>query len=107
MICLDCHMDTFAGGEYFMVHADVWARTGLDVGILCVRCTENRIGRELTPSDFTEAPCNFIFSKSWLLIGRQYPEFIERLNRAGMVEIGLEGFLHGALVERRRKPPTA
>lgn len=29
-----------------------------EVGMLCVSCLENRIGRELTPDDFTDAHLN-------------------------------------------------
>ena len=36
-----------------MLRDDVWNLTGLTVGWLCVGCVEARLGRELTPEDFT------------------------------------------------------
>jgi hypothetical protein len=41
--------------ELYVVHPWVWERSGLggDGGCLCVGCLERRIGRALTPDDFT------------------------------------------------------
>jgi hypothetical protein len=58
MSCEDCGTSTF--GEYYMVHDEVWADTGMapDGGLLCVGCLERRLGRRLTPDDFTSCPLN-------------------------------------------------
>jgi hypothetical protein len=64
--CRDCDLDTVWAGmpngpwEYYMVHDHVWAQTGLGPydGMLCVGCIEFRLGRRLTPEDFTDAPVN-------------------------------------------------
>jgi hypothetical protein len=66
--CADCGHGTLALGEYYMVKDEVWEKAwanrrkpwhelfGLD--ILCIGCLERRLGRTLTPCDFTDAPIN-------------------------------------------------
>lgn len=62
--CEDCGACTF--GEYYTVHDDVWAQTGIldtddedGTGHLCVGCLEKRLGRVLTPQDFPmDVPIN-------------------------------------------------
>jgi hypothetical protein len=58
--CLDCHTDTgwceAPDSEWFMVHNHVWLAAGMGMGKLCVGCIETRLGRRLTPEDFTD--CN-------------------------------------------------
>ena len=56
--CIDCKCDTTT--EYYMVTAVVWAAAGMEPhgGKLCVACLEDRIGRELTRSDFLNVPVN-------------------------------------------------
>ena len=59
--CLDCGFDCHSdeGGEYYMVHDRVWKEARPeDWGMLCVGCLEKRLGRRLTPRDFTGAPVN-------------------------------------------------
>lgn len=61
--CRDCDTDTFdpTNMEYYMVHDSVWcqqARMKYHGGMLCVGCLEARIGRRLTPKDFTKAILN-------------------------------------------------
>lgn len=60
--CVDCDVDTSVTGEYYSVQDEVWLATGLDTrsGMLCVGCLENRIGRRLEWSDFTEFPINCV-----------------------------------------------
>jgi hypothetical protein len=68
-MCKDCGMDTAPctgkrgcrhGGrwEHYMVHDKLWRAAGMRDGFLCVGCIEKRIGRRLTPRDFTSAPIN-------------------------------------------------
>lgn len=40
-----------------MVHGEVWP-IGPREGMLCIGCLESRIGRNLTPADFTSFPIN-------------------------------------------------
>lgn len=58
--CVDCSVNTSYIEEYYNVLDHVWAETGLrpDDGMLCIRCLEARIGRKLTPADFSDAPVN-------------------------------------------------
>ena len=59
--CADCEQRIWELNEYWMmVHDDVWAlacatdpmlKDGR--GMLCVGCTERRLGRLLTPEDFS------------------------------------------------------
>lgn len=50
-----------------MVHKSLWAEAGMEPDgmkpvsrnqFLCIGCLEVRLGRELTPQDFTDAPVN-------------------------------------------------
>jgi hypothetical protein len=58
--CLDCDVDTFAIDEYYMVNDDVWTDSGVGWtgGMLCIGCLEDRLGRQLVPGDFMDAPIN-------------------------------------------------
>jgi hypothetical protein len=55
--CVDCGVDTLDAGEYYAVSEAVWPLDPLG-GMLCIGCLEDRIGRRLTPVDFTDAPIN-------------------------------------------------
>lgn len=72
--CVDCNVNTMLIREYYMVHQHVWFQTQLGSydGMLCIGCLENRIGRRLTPSDFSDFPVNnFLeFPKSDRLLSR-------------------------------------
>jgi hypothetical protein len=57
--CLGCRVDTHAIGDYYMLRNEVWVEANPNVaGQLCVSCVERRLGRPLTPTDFTAAPIN-------------------------------------------------
>lgn len=61
--CADCGIDTMPtcrchDAEYYMVHDQVWEAAGLGRGHLCIGCLEARLGRRLTPDDFTQARVN-------------------------------------------------
>ena len=49
--CFSCGVDTFALGEDFYVHDELWRDYGVE-GMLCIGCLERRLGRKLTPEDF-------------------------------------------------------
>jgi hypothetical protein len=55
--CADCDIDVAELGEHFMVHDEVWP-IGKRDGQLCIGCIETRIGRQLTPADFTDCRMN-------------------------------------------------
>jgi len=57
--CLDCGISTEAINEYYALCEEVWEQANPDGdGHLCIGCVEQRLGRILTPSDFTDAPIN-------------------------------------------------
>jgi len=62
--CVACGKDTNKSGEYYMVRDKVWAASGLGPhdGMLCLRCLERRIGREINIEDFA-AQCPTL--KAW------------------------------------------
>lgn len=70
--CAACSVDTLSIDEYYMVTDEVWetawpARSGM----LCIGCLEDRLGRQLTASDFTAAPINHgVFPQSERLAAR-------------------------------------
>lgn len=54
---MDCSKDTW--NEYYMLYARVWKKANPQVeGKLCVSCVERRLGRRLTPKDFTKVIIN-------------------------------------------------
>jgi hypothetical protein len=58
-ICKDCKVDTLAIDEYYMVTDEVWEMANPQRrGMLCIGCLEDRLGRQLTASDFTDVPLN-------------------------------------------------
>ncbi len=72
-ICLDCRIDTSKANELYMLQDETWKLTGLGkVGMLCIGCIEDRIGRELTATDFNDSYLNNFrtASKSARLVSR-------------------------------------
>jgi hypothetical protein len=67
-LCVDCDVDTVWIDDYYMVRDDVWPLE--ENGTLCVACLEARIGRRLTPADFTGAPINHDCEQSARLASR-------------------------------------
>lgn len=62
-ICLDCGVNTDEIGEYYMLTSEVWKEAVPDLtGMLCISCVELRLGRQLWPEDFMDAPLNVMFS---------------------------------------------
>lgn len=57
-LCVDCQRNT--KHEHYFVKNDVWFMLAKmpESGMLCVLCLEDRIGRQLEPSDFTDAHIN-------------------------------------------------
>lgn len=56
--CTDCNTNTREAHEYYMVNFDLWRASGAGEGMLCIGCLEDRIGRQLVPGDFIDAPIN-------------------------------------------------
>jgi hypothetical protein len=84
-LCADCGVDTCpvetgSRAESFMVHDEIWAAAG-DEDHLCVGCLEHRLGRQLTPGDFTDCKMNDLaiaddrYEWSW-----RTPRLISRLS---------------------------
>ena len=56
---MDCGVDTNALDEYYMLRDDLWEQLHPDKdGNLCIGCVEQRLGRHLNASDFTDLPIN-------------------------------------------------
>lgn len=59
--CLDCRRNTHKLNEYYMVTDKVWRRVNPeDKGMLCIKCLETRLGRQLIYKDFLWCPLNVI-----------------------------------------------
>jgi hypothetical protein len=56
--CIDCSVNTHFIREYYMVQFDLWYSVANE-GMLCIGCLEDRLGRNLTPEDFIDAPINY------------------------------------------------
>ena len=73
---MDCGVDGFAAGEYYALKDALWRRINpLVIGMLCLACAEDRLGRPLNRADFTQAPIN---AESAI----NCPALARRLNRA-------------------------
>ncbi|WP_255951566.1 hypothetical protein [Streptomyces odontomachi] len=79
--CCDCRTAT-ARTEYYMVNDTVWAAAGMPVGagILCIGCLEQRLGRQLIATDFTNCPANDLADPRRPRSNR----FIDRLSRTAV-----------------------
>jgi hypothetical protein len=61
--CMDCGVDTRAKDEYYMLKDELWRTINpLVVGMLCLECAEDRLGRPLHRGDFSAAPMNKLFA---------------------------------------------
>lgn len=57
--CAACSINTLHIDEYYMVTDEIWLTAWPDKrGMLCIGCLEDRLGRQLTSDDFTDAPIN-------------------------------------------------
>jgi len=59
--CLDCGKDCGSKGlcEHYFIHTNLWMQAvGSNKGMLCVQDLEKRLGRQLTPADFTDCHIN-------------------------------------------------
>lgn len=58
-LCLDCGTDTGKIGEHYMLLDEVWSKIHTSSkGMLCVKCCEKRLNRELTKADFNDSYVN-------------------------------------------------
>lgn len=58
-LCMDCGENTDASDEYYALKDTIWRRINpLILGMLCLKCAEDRLGRPLFRSDFSAAPIN-------------------------------------------------
>jgi hypothetical protein len=81
-LCMDCGVDTRATGEYYAVKNALWRRMNpLVIGMLCLSCAEDRLGRSLCRDDFARAPVNAASAKSC-------PSLARRLKRARPASLG-------------------
>lgn len=69
-LCMDCAVDTSEISEWYMVQHSVWyacvstSRSLLGDAFLCIGCLEKRLGRQLTPEDFTDALVNAMYDRN-------------------------------------------
>ena len=67
--CNTCGKDVYKNKEdYFMLKDEVWEEVCnndyiAQTHILCKRCTEHFLGRNLTKEDYTKAPVNDFFER--------------------------------------------
>lgn len=71
-LCMDCGVDINEINEYYMVHDKLWDEFVPELyGDLCISCLEKRMGRLLTPGDFTHYPVNHgYFERSDRMLNR-------------------------------------
>jgi hypothetical protein len=62
---MDCAVDTMGRDEYYMLTDPIWRSVNpLSIGMLCLKCAEDRLGRKLHRGDFSSAPINRMFARS-------------------------------------------
>lgn len=58
-LCQDCQIDTGKNNEFYFIKTELWLSVMPTInGMLCIGCLENRLGRQLTATDFTSASIN-------------------------------------------------
>lgn len=58
-LCADCGQDTGKMKEFYFVQTELWLTVMKSIdGMLCIGCLEQRLGRQLVASDFTDATIN-------------------------------------------------
>lgn len=73
--CMDCGRDTSASNERYSLKDTIWRRVNpIILGMLCLKCVDDRLGRALYRSDFSSAPINAKFA-------HVCPALAERLRR--------------------------
>lgn len=73
--CMDCGRDTAASNERYSLKHMIWRRVNpIILGMLCLKCVEDRLGRALYRSDFSSAPINAKYTHAC-------PALAERLRR--------------------------
>lgn len=103
-LCMDCGKDVKASGEYFMLDDALWRRVNpLVIGMLCLGCTEDRLGRPLYGSDFSSASCNVEHAQTC-------PDLAQRMARDATQEslalpFPAEDFKAGLRVRLAKKAP--
>jgi len=60
--CQDCSTENH-NDRKFMVHDKLWNEIGL-TGLICIKCFELRLGRELNPNDLTDCLYNKLLLKN-------------------------------------------
>jgi hypothetical protein len=74
--CTDCGVDVRRIREiHYKIKSEIWLTVAKSSDILCIKCLEKRLRRELTPYDFTNDPVNRksfskAFKKSAALLNR-------------------------------------
>jgi hypothetical protein len=58
--CSDCGTNTLEGGNYYMVHNEIWNSVAKPDENLCIPCLEKRLGRKLNLNDLPPVPVNFM-----------------------------------------------
>jgi len=77
-LCLDCKVDTGKIYEHYYLKDEVWLSVvTTKIGMLCVHCIENRLGRLLHRNDFTICSIN---------TAKHEPKSARLMNRLGRVE---------------------
>lgn len=93
---MDCGKDTLESSEYFHLKDSIWRRINpLIIGMMCLECVEDRLGRPLCRADFSSAPVNGRHAKSC-------PALAERLARIES-ELNIIQRLPG---RKRKKTPS-
>jgi hypothetical protein len=93
-VCVDCGQHTSLLKEYYHVHDEVWAKATTDEteSMLCIGCLEERIGRTLEPSDFSDAPINYPG------FGHQSARLANRLRHSSPIDLTRTLVVKGAVV---------
>jgi hypothetical protein len=103
--CMDCGVNTIARDEYYMLKDAVWRTINpLVLGMLCLKCAEDRLGRPLCRADFSSAPVNQRFAHSCAALAVR----LRRRRRSGGVSPPSRNRLTAKALQSRlaKKRPT-
>jgi hypothetical protein len=87
---MDCAVDTMRRDEYYMLKDAVWRTINpLKIGMLCLQCAEDRLGRPLHRSDFSSASVNPMFAERCAALAERLRRKRPVSSRAGAAETQL------------------
>lgn len=98
---MDCGVNTMARFEYYLLRDPVWRLVNpLEIGMLCLECAEERLGRPLHRGDVSAAPVNRMFASRCSELNDRLVRI--RPKKTGGLNKGHASAVHALLARKQR-----